>query len=41
MQKHKKEGFDAILKEFISNTLKDASWVRAHNRDIDKVPSCP
>ena len=40
MQKHKKEGFDAILKE-LTNTLKDASWDPAHTRDIDKVSSCP
>ena len=40
MQKHMKEGFDAILKECI-NTLKGASWDPVHTRDIDKVSSCP
>ena len=39
MQKHKKGGFDAVLKEFI-NTLKDASWDAADTRDIDKVEGC-
>ena len=40
MQKHKKEGFDAVLKEII-NTLRDAPWDPAHTRDIDKLSSCP